>query len=304
LNARADKNKKKWGNYQYQKKQERCENSIKSFASTVTKAKASPKASRCQFPNSARGKCYRHEKEESKSKAAVPDEESSDVAWKCHRCGVLNAICSLRCNGFKCYAYKGKIRYNTPTSTEGCELVWLENGAKLGQVHDNSDECFICCMGGSLVCCDHCDKSFHLECHIPPLNAVPFGEFKCCECLALSLKTLFHCGECPTCLRDDYKQCPNKRYAPPAVSPCSKHPPGNDPIRRRQDEQPETTSSTDTDDQSNDTSSQSGRLEDNVPNDLILCQRELKRSREEIQKQAEEIKRLKGAIQALISSSH
>ncbi len=311
MNAKAEQNKKEWENCK--KKQKRFDKATKSFASTVTQAKASSKKYSsipgCKHTLAARGKCYRHDKG-SMSNAAALDKESNDVAWKCHLCGMLNAICQSQCTGFKCKAYKGKIRYNTATSTEGCELVWLENGAKLGQVHDNSDECFICCMGGSLVCCDHCDKSFHLECHIPPLAEVPFGDFKCCECQAPTLKKLFHCGECPVCLRDECNKCPNKRYAPPAiVSPlCAKQrtPPStaSSPYARRLDVQPEMTSYTTTDDQSNDTSSQSGQPEDDVPNDLVLCQRELKRSREEVKKQAEEIKRLKGAIQALISSSH
>ncbi len=54
-----------------------------------------------------------------------------DVAWKCHQCQTLNALDSLRCNGLKqsghrCMAYKGRRSKNTSTSTEGCELVWLE----------------------------------------------------------------------------------------------------------------------------------------------------------------------------------
>ena len=69
---------------------------------------------------------------------------------------------------------------------------------------------------------------------------------------------------------------------------------------------PTKTSDTNSFQQSVDTSSQSTQPKADVLDDLILCQQELKRSREEVQKQkqAEEIKRLKGAIQALISSSH
>eukprot|EP00986_Skeletonema_menzelii_P004817 scaffold1690_cov192-Skeletonema_menzelii.AAC.6 len=69
---------------------------------------------------------------------------------------------------------------------------------------------------------------------------------------------------------------------------------------------PTKTSDTNSFQQSVDTSCQSTQPKADVLDDLILCQQELKRSREEVQKQkqAEEIKRPKGAIQALISSSH
>ena len=312
MNAKAEKNKKEWENYQKRRKEA---STSKSIASTATKPK--PTAEKvsplphCNLPGCtrskfARGKCYRHATE-AKSNAAASAEEFEDVAWKCHQCGVLNSICSLRCSAYKCLAYKGRIRHNTPTSTEGCELVWLENGAKLGEVHDNSDECYICFTGGALICCDHCDKSFHLGCHIPPLQEVPFGDFKCCECQATTLRKLFHCGECHKCLRGDSDECPNKRYAPPAmVSPCAKQRSNpsiaSSPHTGRQEDQ-QTSSVTSSDIQNTDTSSKSAQPKDDVPNDLILCQRELKRSREEVQTQAEEIKRLKGAIQALISSS-
>ena len=48
------------------------------------------------------------------------------------------------------------------------------------------DECFICFDGGEIVLCDYCDRSYHLQCHRPPLKRVPDGEFKCMECVAVS----------------------------------------------------------------------------------------------------------------------
>lgn len=222
-----------------------------------------------------------------------------DVAWKCHQCQTLNALDKLRCNGFKesghkCMAYKGRRSHNTSTSTEGCELVWLENGAKLGLRHNNSDECFICRMGGSLLMCDFCDKSFHLGCHIPPLESVPFGDFKCCECRAPTLKKLFHCGSCQICLRGELDQCPNKRYAEPAIVSPAKQKSNPSTIEKTGAANPIVNTA-------DESSSSSQTSEDDIPNDLISCQRELKRTREEMKKQAEEIKRLKGALQAMIA---
>ncbi|XP_050428215.1 histone-lysine N-methyltransferase NSD2-like isoform X2 [Adelges cooleyi] len=51
-----------------------------------------------------------------------------------------------------------------------------------GQVyHMNSDWCFICTLRGSLVCCDLCPSSFHLECLNLPRSKVE-GGFTCEEC--------------------------------------------------------------------------------------------------------------------------
>mmetsp|Transcript_10202 Transcript_10202/g.22683 ORF Transcript_10202/g.22683 Transcript_10202/m.22683 type:complete len:1127 (-) Transcript_10202:57-3437(-) len=107
---------------------------------------------------------------------------------------------------------------------------------------EHSDECYICYDGGELVLCDFCEKSFHQQCHIPPLNKVPDDDvWKCCECRAAEMTKRFKCGECPACMRRECrkcrycldskkyggsgilhqtcieKRCPNKRYAQPAT---------------------------------------------------------------------------------------
>ncbi|KAL9186382.1 hypothetical protein ACHAXT_005620 [Thalassiosira profunda] len=106
---------------------------------------------------------------------------------------------------------------------------------------ENDDACFICYDGGLLVCCDYCEKSFHMHCHVPPLEQVPRrGKWKCCECAASSFSKRFKCGQCEACQREDcgkclfcldkpkfggrlllkqvcvHKRCPYKRYALPA----------------------------------------------------------------------------------------
>ncbi|GLH06500.1 Probable histone-lysine N-methyltransferase Mes-4 [Gryllus bimaculatus] len=48
-----------------------------------------------------------------------------------------------------------------------------------GNHHVNAAWCFICAMGGSLICCDLCPTSFHAEClHIAP----PEGGYICEDC--------------------------------------------------------------------------------------------------------------------------
>ena len=43
------------------------------------------------------------------------------------------------------------------------------------------EECFICFDGGEIILCDYCNRSYHLQCHRPPLKEVPEGKFKCME---------------------------------------------------------------------------------------------------------------------------
>ncbi|KAL7543918.1 hypothetical protein ACHAXR_013297 [Thalassiosira sp. AJA248-18] len=115
-------------------------------------------------------------------------------------------------------------------------------------VGEHSRTCYICCSGGKLICCDYCEKVFHLSCHIPKLSQIPSGVWKCCECRAVELTKRYKCGECSFCLREECqkckfckdmkkfggnnilkqtcieKRCPNKRYALPATfAPGSTH---------------------------------------------------------------------------------
>ncbi len=72
---------------------------------------------------------------------------------------------------------------------------------------EHSDWCYVCDDGGDLVCCDYCEKSFHLNCHIPALSDIPRGNWKCCECAAVEYKRKMKCGECEACLREDCGKC-------------------------------------------------------------------------------------------------
>lgn len=46
----------------------------------------------------------------------------------------------------------------------------------------NMDFCFACSGVGELICCDYCPASFHLECHDPPLDDLPEGQWLCRSC--------------------------------------------------------------------------------------------------------------------------
>ncbi|XP_074312126.1 protein CHROMATIN REMODELING 4 isoform X2 [Silene latifolia] len=44
-------------------------------------------------------------------------------------------------------------------------------------------ECVICDLGGNLLCCESCPRTYHLECLDPPLKRIPNGKWDCPTCL-------------------------------------------------------------------------------------------------------------------------
>ncbi|KAL9329027.1 hypothetical protein ACSQ67_004030 [Phaseolus vulgaris] len=43
-------------------------------------------------------------------------------------------------------------------------------------------ECVICDVGGNLLCCDSCPRTYHLQCLDPPLKRIPNGKWQCPTC--------------------------------------------------------------------------------------------------------------------------
>lgn len=59
------------------------------------------------------------------------------------------------------------------------QIICGKHGDPDKKNHVNISWCFICNMGGSLICCDWCPSSFHLDClNIKP----PEGSYICEEC--------------------------------------------------------------------------------------------------------------------------
>jgi hypothetical protein len=139
-----------------------------------------------------------------------------------------------------CRDCKRKKPPQRPKSSGGPKREVVVNHNLFQGEHD--DDCYICYLGGDMLCCDFCEKAFHLVCHIPPLPSIPEGIWKCCECSAVERKKKSRCGECEACTRDDCgkckhcldkpkfggfnklkqvcikKVCPYPRFAPPASS--------------------------------------------------------------------------------------
>lgn len=43
-------------------------------------------------------------------------------------------------------------------------------------------ECVVCDVGGNLLCCDFCPRTYHLQCLDPPLKRIPMGKWQCPSC--------------------------------------------------------------------------------------------------------------------------
>nr|AMP82932.1 CHD3-type chromatin-remodeling factor PICKLE [Catalpa bungei] len=43
-------------------------------------------------------------------------------------------------------------------------------------------ECVVCELGGKLLCCDSCPRTYHLECLDPALKRIPMGKWQCPNC--------------------------------------------------------------------------------------------------------------------------
>ncbi|XP_038712206.1 protein CHROMATIN REMODELING 4-like isoform X2 [Tripterygium wilfordii] len=43
-------------------------------------------------------------------------------------------------------------------------------------------ECVVCDRGGSLLCCESCPQTYHIQCLDPPLTRIPTGKWECPKC--------------------------------------------------------------------------------------------------------------------------
>ncbi len=82
------------------------------------------------------------------------------------------------CNWYYYHKYKQSRNYYV--------LKALLKGGRINSDR-NSDDCAICDDGGNLICCDSCEKSFHLEClNMQSSDVENIGNWSCPECVKMA----------------------------------------------------------------------------------------------------------------------
>ncbi|CAI9090602.1 OLC1v1025414C1 [Oldenlandia corymbosa var. corymbosa] len=77
----------------------------------------------------------------------------------------------------------------SPSSTSSTQKLRSEDlsdrsSSKIKGNDGHFFECEICDLGGTLICCDSCPRTYHLHCLDPPLKNVPSGKWYCPLCIA------------------------------------------------------------------------------------------------------------------------
>ncbi|MCO5595771.1 hypothetical protein L7F22_049819 [Adiantum nelumboides] len=67
-------------------------------------------------------------------------------------------------------------------------------------------ECVVCDMGGNLLCCDYCPRTYHLDCLDPPLKRAPPGKWHCPSCRENTSS-----AKVPGCRSADLKRSKSKK---------------------------------------------------------------------------------------------
>lgn len=49
----------------------------------------------------------------------------------------------------------------------------------------HNEHCELCFTGGQLLCCDGCERAYHLSCVNPPMLEIPTGDWFCVNCLSI-----------------------------------------------------------------------------------------------------------------------
>ncbi|KAK2967131.1 hypothetical protein RJ640_006840 [Escallonia rubra] len=79
------------------------------------------------------------------------------------------------------------VALESPTNTSSKRRLKLETTSEHSSSKKKGDdgyyyECVVCDLGGNLLCCDSCPRTYHLQCLDPPLKRIPMGKWQCPNC--------------------------------------------------------------------------------------------------------------------------
>lgn len=76
----------------------------------------------------------------------------------------------------------GSVPSGSHTTTKPKEKGSSSERAPTKEKDRKYNECDVCDLGGDLLCCDRCTRSYHIGCLDPPLERIPNGKWKCPSC--------------------------------------------------------------------------------------------------------------------------
>uniref|UniRef100_A0A286XRB1 SP100 nuclear antigen n=1 Tax=Cavia porcellus TaxID=10141 RepID=A0A286XRB1_CAVPO len=104
---------------------------------------------------------------------------------------------SVRCHGWTLRELMEKgILPDPPTKWRKKRTLDSDIHTFVDPYPQNSNECEVCHQGGKLYCCDTCSKSFHENCHIPPVE-IERDPWSCIFCKTKAIRK--RCRESPKC---------------------------------------------------------------------------------------------------------
>lgn len=71
---------------------------------------------------------------------------------------------------------------NSPKSRAKNEITLNLSSSKKKGNDGYYYECVVCDLGGNLLCCESCPRTYHLQCLNPPLKRIPTGKWECPSC--------------------------------------------------------------------------------------------------------------------------
>nr|GMD05443.1 Protein CHROMATIN REMODELING 4 [Ipomoea batatas] len=73
---------------------------------------------------------------------------------------------------------------NNPSSKRGVkdEVASTRSSSKKKGNDGYYYECVVCDLGGNLLCCESCPRTYHIQCLEPPLKRIPTGKWECPSC--------------------------------------------------------------------------------------------------------------------------
>ncbi|EHB00132.1 Nuclear autoantigen Sp-100 [Heterocephalus glaber] len=123
----------------------------------------------------AKGTLYKEMFKQGVSKKSIKGEDGSwlsprEFEVRGNHAASKNWKLSVRCHGWTLKELMTRGYLPEPPSRRKKRTLDSYLNAPVDPYPENSNECEVCAQGGQMYCCDTCPKSYHENCHIPPVE--------------------------------------------------------------------------------------------------------------------------------------